>query len=217
VPGYHSVLTREEFEHVTLVALDRPVDDQRTDSVCVQNMEGSRQAVEHLIGHGHKRIACLSEAENLFTLRERYEGYRRAMIDHDLKTRLVADFTPQRAEELIGQMLKGNGAPTALFTTNGPATRSAIRALLDLAVRMPDEMALIGFDDIEFGDMLQTTVTVVRQPVEEMGRLAAQRLVKQLNEGAEGHVSEAIALPVGLVIRRSCGCHANAAGLRLVR
>jgi LacI family transcriptional regulator, galactose operon repressor len=206
VPGYHARLNREEFEHVSVVALDRPMDDPKIDSVCVQNVEGSRQAVEHLIKHGHKRIVCISESNDLYTLRERYEGYRRAMIDHDLKTRSVVDFTSDSAEELIRRLMKGKAAPTAIFTTNGPATRHAIRALIDLNVRLPDEMALAGFDDFESADMLQTTVTVVRQPVEEMGKIAAMHLVEQLTAGADHHIGQAIALPVELVIRRSCGC-----------
>lgn len=209
VPGYNSRLNQEEFEHIHLVALDRPVDDPRTDSVCVQNVEGSRQAVEHLIAHGHKKIVCISESDNLHTLRERYEGYRRAMIDHDLRTRLVVDFTSGRAEELIRQLMKGKTAPTAIFTTNGPATRHAIRALLDLGVRLPDQLALVGFDDFESADMLQTTVTVVRQPAAEMGRIAAMHLVEQLTEGTDHHIGQAIALPVELVIRHSCGCKAS--------
>ena len=199
VPGYQSMLNRDEFEHTHLVALDRPIDDPRTDSVCVQNTEGSRQAVEHLIAHGHKRIACISEADNLYTLRDRNEGYRRAMIDHDLKTRAVVDFTSDRAEELVRQLMREKAAPTAIFTTNGPATRNAIRALLDLGVRLPDEMALIGFDDFESADMLETSVTVVRQPAAEMGTIAAMHLVERLTEDAEDYTGQAIALPVELV------------------
>jgi LacI family transcriptional regulator len=209
VPGYHYSLNQEEFEHVSLVALDRPVDDPSTDSVCVQNVEGAQMAVEHLISHGHKKIVCICEEEGMFTLQQRYEGYQRAMLEHGLKTSVVTHFTSKNAEEVVGQMLKGKGAPTAIFTTNGPATRNAVRALLDLAVRLPDEMALIGFDEIEFADMLQTSLTVVRQPTEELGRIAAVHLLEHLKEGADHQAGQAISLPVELVIRRSCGCHAN--------
>jgi LacI family transcriptional regulator len=206
VPGFQSRLVHEEYENLSLVALDRPVDDPRTDSVCVQNVEGARLAVEHLIGHGHKRIACICESEHLFTLRERYEGYRQTMIDHDLKTTLVGEFTRERATEMIGELLKGKGAPTALLTTNGPSTRNAVRALLSLGVRFPEKVALIGFDDFEFADLLETSLTVVSQPTAEMGRIAAMHLVKQLRENGDHATGQAILLPVELVIRRSCGC-----------
>ena len=204
--GYHSKLNRQEFEHVSLVALDKPIDDPSIDSVFVENLEGSRLAVEHLIAHGHERITCVSDASTLYTLRKREEGYRRAMMDHDLNIHTLPDCTADRAPDMVRQLMEGKTPPTAVFTTNGPATRNVLRTLLQLGVRMPDKLALIGFDDFEFADMLQTSLTVVRQPAIEMGRIAAMRMFEQLNEEGHKHVGKVTTLPVELVIRRSCGC-----------
>lgn len=204
--GYHSKLNRQEFEHISLVALDKPIDEPSIDSVFVENLEGSRLAVEHLIGHGHKRITCISDASTLYTLRKREEGYQRAMMDHDLKIHTLTDCTAHRAPELVRQLIQGKNPPTAIFTTNGPATRSVMHTLLELGVKQPETVALIGFDDFEFADMLETSLTVVRQPASEMGRIAALRMFEQLQEEGGHHVGKVITLPVELVIRRSCGC-----------
>ncbi len=204
--GYHSKLNRQEFEHICLVALDKPIDEPSIDSVFVENFEGSRTAVEHLIGHGHQRITCISDASDLYTLSKRQQGYEQAMMEHDLKINTITDCTAERASDRIRQLMQSKYAPTAIFTTNGPATRNVLHTLLQLGVKLPDDLALIGFDDFEFADMLQTSLTVIRQPASEMGRIAALRLFEQIQDDIEPHIGKVITLPVELVIRRSCGC-----------
>ena len=207
--GYHSKLNRPEFEQISLVALDKPIDEPSVDSVLVENAEGTRMAVEHLIEHGHKRIACISEASGLFTLHKREEGYQHAMMDHDLKVQILTDCTTDRAHEMVRQLLSGKTPPTAIITTNGPATRRVLRCLLELRVKLPEQIALISFDDFEFADILEPSLTVVSQPVRELGRIAAMQMFNQLKEGRSQHVGKVTKLPVELVLRRSCGCNAR--------
>ena len=204
--GYHSKLNRLEFELVPLVALDKPIDEPSIDSVFVENFQGSRLAVEHLIAHGHTRITCISDASDLYTLHKRQQGYEQAMMDHHLKINTITNCTAKRASERVRLLMQSKNPPTAIFTTNGPATRNLLHTLQQLAVKLPDDLALIGFDDFEFADMLQTSLTVVRQPASEMGRIAALRLFEQLQQANQPHIGKIITLPVDLVIRRSCGC-----------
>jgi LacI family transcriptional regulator len=204
--GYHSKLNRPEFEQISLVALDKPIDEPTVDSVLIENTEGARVAVEHLIKHGHKRIACISEANGLFTLHKREEGYQKAMMDHDLKVQIVTDCTADRAPEVVRQLMQGKTPPTAIITTNGPATRNLLHCLLDLHIKIPEQLALIGFDDFEFADILEPSLTVVSQPVNELGKIAAMQMFEQLEKGRSQHIGKVTMLPVELVIRRSCGC-----------
>jgi LacI family transcriptional regulator len=204
--GYHSKLNRPEFEQISLVALDKPIDEPTVDSVLIENTEGARLAVEHLIKHGHKRIACISEANGLFTLHKREEGYQKAMTDHDLRVQIVTDCTAERSPEVIRHLMRGKTPPTAILTTNGPATRNLLHCLLDLRIKIPEQLALIGFDDFEFADILEPSLTVVSQPVRELGKIAAMHMFEQLKEGRSQHIGKVTMLPVELVIRRSCGC-----------
>lgn len=204
--GYHSKLNRPEFEQISLVALDKPIDEPTVDSVVIENVEGARLATEHLIQHGHKRIACISEASGLFTLHKREEGYQKAMMDHDLRVQVVSDFTADRAPDAVQQLMRSKTPPTAILTTNGPATRNLLHGVLDLHIKIPEKLALIGFDDFEFADILEPSLTVVRQPVGELGKIAAIQMFEQLKEGRRQHVGKTTMLPVELVVRRSCGC-----------
>jgi LacI family transcriptional regulator len=142
----------------------------------------------------------------LFTLHKREEGYQKAMMDHDLKVQIVTDCTADRAPEVIRHLMRGKTPPTAILTTNGPATRNLLHCLLDLRIKIPEQLALIGFDDFEFADILEPSLTVVSQPVRELGRIAAMHMFEQLKEGRSQHVGKVTMLPVELVIRRSCGC-----------
>lgn len=204
--GYHSKLNRPEFEQIGLVALDKPIDDLSVDSVLIENSEGARLAVEHLIEHGHKRIACISEASGLFTLRKREEGYQKAMMDHDFRVQIVTDCTADRAHDVVRRLMQSKTPPTAIVTTNGPATRNLLHCLLTLRIKIPEQLAIIGFDDFEFADILEPSLTVVSQPVSELGKIAALHLFEQLKEGRSQHAGRVTRLPVQLVIRGSCGC-----------
>jgi LacI family transcriptional regulator len=204
--GLHSKLKRREFSNVQIVALDKTIDDPSIDSVVVENKKGALAAVQHLIGHGHRKIAILSESNSLSSLRARFEGYRRAVIDAELKSITCFDFTAERATQIIRDLLKKKDAPTAFFTTNGPATLHALRSLFELGIGVPDRVALIGFDDFELADLLKPSLTVVRQPARELGRIAATCLFDRLQDGDANYRAKTIVLPVELVIRQSCGC-----------
>jgi LacI family transcriptional regulator len=201
-------LNRAEFDRIHIVTLDRPMQDRRFDSVLVQNQSGAKQAVEHLIGeHGHKRIVFIALDRQLYTMRARFEGYRRAMTDAGLRPEASFECTTQElTSAAIGVLVREQDPPTAFFCSNNLTTRYALRALLDLGVRVPEEAALIGFDDFELAEILHPTLTVVRQPVDEIGRVAAGLLFDRLKQDEFPKEGSKVVLPVELVIRRSCGC-----------
>jgi LacI family transcriptional regulator len=108
--------------------------------------------------------------------------------------------------ELVSNYLRSKNPPTAFFTGNNLTTRYVLRALLENGIRVPEEIALIGFDDFELAEILHPTLTVVRQPASELGRVAANLLFDRIKRGEFPEEGTKIVLPVELVIRRSCGC-----------
>ncbi|WP_216841222.1 LacI family DNA-binding transcriptional regulator [Acidobacterium sp. S8] len=206
-----SRVSQAEFAGTHIVTLDRPVHDARLDSVQVQNQSGAKRAVQHLIQqHDHKRILFLGFNRNLYTVRSRFEGYRRAMQESHLEPSATFDCSSEETTaEIIDNQLQGKNPPTAFFTANNLTTRYSLHALLEKGVRVPEEVALVGFDDFELADILHPTLTVVRQPASELGRVAANLLFDRIKRDEFPEEGSRIVLPVELVIRRSCGCKAR--------
>ncbi len=204
----NSKFARVDFDKTHIVMLDRAVRDPRFDTVIVQNQSGARRAVEHLIKeHGHKRIVFFCLERNVYTLSARFAGYRRAMTEAGLKPESVFDCaTAETARLWLSTRLREKNPPTAIFGSNNLATKFVLQALLELGVKVPEEIALVGFDDFELAEVLHPTLTVVRQPSEELGRVAASMLFDRLKRDEMPHTGNRIMLPVELIIRRSCGC-----------
>jgi len=203
-----SRVSHAEFAGTHIVTLDRPMHDARIDSVQVQNQSGAKRAVHHLIQqHGHKRILFLGFNKNLYTVRARFEGYRRAMLEARLDPESTFDCSSEEATaEIVSSQLGSKSPPTAFFTANNLTTRYALRALIERGVRVPEEVALVGFDDFELAEILHPTLTVVRQPASELGRVAANLLFDRIKHDEFPEEGSRVILPVELVIRRSCGC-----------
>jgi LacI family transcriptional regulator len=203
----HSRLTRAMFGRTPVVAFDRPVSDPAIDVVLVQNTAGSRRITDHLIEHGHKRITFMGLSRKLFTINARFLGYRRAMQDAGLED--DAFFGCDSQDDTLRKLeakLQGPDAPTAFFTSNTLATRYVLASLLTLGVKMPQDLALVGFDDFDLADLTSSPLTVVRQPAQEMGRVAASLLFERIARGELPQTGNRIVLPVEIVLRRSCGC-----------
>jgi LacI family transcriptional regulator len=200
-------LTRGLFGKTPVVAFDRPVPDPAIDVVMVQNTAGAQCMVEHLIEHGHKRIAFMGLTRSLFTINARFLGYRRALRDAGLQE---DSFFGCGSEEdtlrILAEKLKGKKAPTAILTSNTLATRYVLSSIAHLGARVPNDLAFAGFDDFELAEFTSPPLTVVRQPAQEMGRVATSLLFDRITSGETPHTGSRIVLPVEIVLRRSCGC-----------
>jgi LacI family transcriptional regulator len=203
----HSRLTRALFGKTPVVAFDRPVSDPALDVVLVQNTMGARRIVEHLIEHGHKCIGFMGLSRHLYTINARFLGYRRALQDAGLKE--VSFFGCGSHEDTLRAVernLRGAEAPTAFFTSNTLATRYVLDSLLHLGIKMPNDLALAAFDDFDLAELTSPPLTVVRQPAQEMGRVATNLLLDRIARGEVPKTGNRIVLPVEIVLRRSCGC-----------
>jgi LacI family transcriptional regulator len=106
----------------------------------------------------------------------------------------------------LKEKLSGKDAPTAILTSNALATRYVLGAIAHLGVRVPNDIAFAGFDDFDLAEFTSPPLTVVRQPAQEMGRVATNLLFDRIARGEIPYTGNRIVLPVEIVLRRSCGC-----------
>jgi len=180
-------------------------------SVTVENTEVTHQLVEHLIQvHGRKRIMFLRGPEHQQDSAKRELGYKSALQAHgiplDENLILNGGFERNIAYHVIDCFLGNDRRVTfdAVFTGDDDAAIGVLNALQDHGVRVPEDVAVIGFDDLGFASLLNPPLTTVRAPTELVGRTATEQLFSLL----ENHPpDEAITLPTEIVFRRSCGCN----------
>ncbi|MDQ6817699.1 MAG: LacI family transcriptional regulator [Actinomycetota bacterium] len=189
-----------------LVLLDRTIPGLRVDSVTVDNRGGARGAVEHLIGHGHRRIGLVSDEPDISTSAERLAGYRAALaaagIVADEHLISLGGPTPDEGYRAARRVLETPERPTAIFTTNNFMTLGAMRAIRDLGLGVPYDVSLVGFDDLEWTTLVDPPLTVVAQPATELGEAAARRVLSRL-AGADGRPRR-VRLGTKLIVRASC-------------
>jgi LacI family transcriptional regulator len=184
-----------------VVFLDRPAGDVVADTVLVDNIGGTAEAVAHLASFGHRRIAFLGDAPDIFTANERLRGYREGCLRTGIGYHESLVVMGPHDEESVRKALQGlqNAADpaTAVVTGNNRITVHAVRALAGSAVRP----ALVGFDDFELADLLSPPVTVIAHDASALGKAAADLLFARLD--GDGSPPRRVVLPVRLVARGS--------------
>jgi len=190
-----------------VVCVDRRMEDLRVDTITSANRQGAYDAVTHLIELGHERIAFISGIGHVSTSTDRLEGYRAALREHDLPVDpvMIKEGRPhrERGRFYTESLLDLDRPPTALFTGNNLTTLGALAALNTREVDVPDEMALVGYDDIPWAMALNPPPTVVDQPGYEMGHRAAEILLRRFK--SPDRSATTVTLQPKLIVRRSCG------------
>lgn len=199
-----SYLARERELGVALVFVDRAPRFLDADVVLSDNVEGTRSAVEHLVHHGHRRIAFLCDRLRLETAQERLAGYRRALGEAGIAYDDALVRPDLRSVEDAGHaartLLTCAEPPTALLTAQNLVTIGGVEALQGLGLQ--HRIALVGFDDVPLGNLLDPGVTVVAQDPVELGRRAARRLFERLDGTAGPSRRDVVAT---WLIRRGSG------------
>ena len=191
-----------------IVTIDRPIESATTDSIEVENQAGAHLAVEHLLLHGFRRIACIATDCHLRSIRERVVAYEALLLRRKLRPRKIIIDKKEEVAAAVQSLLKSSFKPQALFATNNVCAVQVIQALHTLGMRIPTDIALIGFDDLDLYPLMQPPITALRQPLAEMGRTAAQLLLERVRgNGPSAHAE--VTLPVELIVRESCGCTAQ--------
>lgn len=201
--GDHAYLANEQRAGLSLVCVDRPPSFLDADVVVASNARGAMDAVEHLVAHGHRRIAYVGDLRRIHTASERHRGYVAAMAAADLD--IVPDHqlhdlhSSEASAAAVTAMITRPGSPTAIFASQNVVTIGVVRALR--AAGRQNDIAVIGFDDIPLADLLAPGLTVVAQDVATIGRLAAEQLFRRL-DGDRGPSVEAT-VPTRLIARGS--------------
>lgn len=204
--GKRSLLLADKFTQRPIVTLDRPVAGSGFESVLVENERGAMMGTEHLLKLGHKRIVYVGLRDSMYTMAMRRSGYEAAMRSTGLTPEvLFLSGALEDSLEAVRLLTSRVRPPMALMSANNLITRHLLHSLQQLGMQPPSPVALLGFDDFDMADLMQPGITVVRQPAEVLGQIAAELLFKKFENSQVPVVNQTTVLPVELVVRGSCG------------
>jgi LacI family transcriptional regulator len=193
---------------VPFVLIDRTVPGVDCDVVLGDSSGGARKLVEHLVWLGHRRIGFIVESDDVSTARDRRKGYEAALTAAGIAfdPALVANATPDPSGGSAGmnRLLELEEPPTAVFTVNNLAAVGAIEAIRAAGLEVPEDIALVCFDDIEYASRLYPFLTAMEQPAQTLGTLGTQLLLERI-EGRGPQRRHEVVLPGEFIIRKSCG------------
>lgn len=224
---YHRILRGNHFDGVIMLAstVDDPILPlliknglpfvmigrhpyfEEINCVDAQNRTGAHTAVSHLIELGHSRIATITGPLDVAAALDRRDGYKQALleagrtVDSDLI--VEGDFTQEGGHTAMKQILALDPMPTAVFVASDAMALGALRAIDEAGLDVPDDMAVVGFDDVPAASFSNPPLTTVRQPIYELGTTAATELIAHLESDEETPIQKR--LPVELIVRESCG------------
>lgn len=198
-------------QHIPFVLLGQEKEGIVADSIMPDNRRGAYEVMTHLIEHHqYQRIAFVGRSPDLAHGHARYEGYGQALqrADLPLDATLVmgGDFDESSGYRAMTLLLGLSNPPQAVFFANDQMALGALAAAREKNVRVPDDVAIVGFDDIQAATYVQPPLTTVRQEIRQQGVLAVQRLLQRI--GDPDLEAKTVVLPTQLVVRRSCGCGA---------
>jgi DNA-binding LacI/PurR family transcriptional regulator len=192
--------------HIPVVMADRKVAGPATDSVTLDNIGGAYQATAHLIGLGHRRIGLVAAPLHVSVGLERRQGYEKALREHgiplDESVIRTGNFKESGGYRAASELLDLDPRPTAIFAINNLMTMGTLQAIHERGLRIPEDISVIGFDDMPWLPLLVPPLTAVRQPVYQIGAEAARLLFRRMREGPQKPV-ETIVLQPELIIRGS--------------
>ncbi len=198
---------------VPFVLIDRYWQGTDCSYVVCRDRLGAEQATSHLIELGHKRIGHLAGPFCISTAENRLKGYKRALKQHGMRSEreliVEAGVDKEAGYQAMGKLLALKKRPSAVFAFNDELAMGAIKAAEAKGLKLPQDISLIGFSDLPEAAMLKTPLSTVRQPKEEVGRLAMEILLAKIESKAK--VEQQITLDTELVIRGSCAEHGGMA------
>jgi LacI family transcriptional regulator len=187
------------------VLVGRHPTNTQVNYVDVDNVNSARDAVSHLLRLGRRRVATITGPQNMIAGADRLQGYLQAVRDRgqtsDSNLIVESDFTEAGGYEAMRRLFQHN--PDAVFAASDAMAVGAIKALRDAGKRVPEDVAVVGFDDMPFAARTEPPLTTVRQPIHRMGGLAAETLLSFIEEPERS--PQRIILPAELTIRASCG------------
>jgi LacI family transcriptional regulator len=176
--------------------------------VDADNVGGARMAVEHLIRLGHRRIATIAGRLDMIHGQDRLSGYRQALEARGIpvEEELIVEGDYSEASGMVAMQRLLPASPSAVFVASDMMAIGALKALRQADRQVPQDIALVSFDDIPIASAIEPALTTVRQPIERMASMAVEVLLSVLETSPQGEApAQRIVLPTELVIRASCG------------
>jgi DNA-binding LacI/PurR family transcriptional regulator len=193
-----------------IVFFDRITDEINTHRVMLDNFKGSYDATEHLIMNGYKKIAAICNSEFLSITTERLAGYREALIANDLvpnpdfvKHCFFGGIEESEVEDAVNKLFTLKDKPDAILCTSDKLTIGCMRTIVRRGMRIPEDIAIVGYSNTQVGEILSTPLSVVRQPAAEMGRAAVELLLQIVESKRPIKDFEKRVLTPELIIRES--------------
>jgi len=181
----NNIIDRE----IPIVLIDRPVRGANCDTVLVDNLNASYNAVEQLIIHGHKRIGIICGPRDIYTANERLKGYLRVHEDYDMQvdSDLIkyGDYKMESGYNMLIDLINSDNPPTAVFVTNYEMTLGAVMAINEKNIKIPEELSFIGFDNLQMAKIVKPSLSIVVQPMKLIAETAADILLQRLKGNGE--------------------------------
>lgn len=172
-----------------IVLIDRKIQGIDCDSVLVDNKKAAEDAVRYFIGRGHRNIGIIGGPEEVFTAQERMAGYYKALESAGIPVResLIwhGDYTIQGGVRGLEELVQNNPEMTAVFVTNYEMTMGAMIGVNELGIRIPEQLSMIGFDNLQFARACNPKLTIVAQPTDGIAREVAKVMLNHLENAAE--------------------------------
>jgi len=209
----------KDFSHIThlhdrglhMVCFDRVVEELNTHKVIVDNFKGAYDATTQLIKNGYTRIAHLANSEYLSISKERVAGYKKALEDHKIEFDEVlvqhclhGGMIYEEVETAMNKLLKLKNKPDAVFASADKLTTNCMRYCKIKKISIPQKLAVIGFSNLDLTELLSPSLSVVRQPAFEMGRISAELLIKMIEAKRATTDFEIRVLQPDVFVRDSC-------------
>lgn len=173
-------------EGFNVVCVDRGLNDSEVDVVLIDNEKGAYQAVEHLVKSGYKRIAYIAGLPTIPSSQSREKGYREALITNgiEIDEQLIryGNSKHESGVKLCEELLNLPMPPDAIFTGNNLITLGALETIHRKGLKIPQEIAILGFDDMYWSNSLNPPLTAVKQPATEIGKRACELLIQRIND-----------------------------------
>ena len=190
-----------------LVTADRSFPDLRASSVVIDNYAGAREAVEHLVDHGHSRNAIIQGLRETITSRERLRGYLDVLAKYNIPVddglMVGNDIRRENGYVETTLLLRSSHPPTAIFTTSDLITLGALQAISEQGLEVPRDISIVAFDDVESAEFFRCPITAVSQPRESIGEVAVKLLTDHIRDQRGSHEVKSIVLKPTLIIRES--------------
>lgn len=181
---------------VPIVLIDRKIKHMSCDSVTIDNRKASYDAISHLLEYGHQKIGILLGNLEVYTVQERLQGCRDALkacsIDLDQAFYQSGEYTIESGYKMTKALFANKPYPTAIYATNYELTLGSIIALNELNKNIPSDISFIGFDNLELSQIVRPKLTMITQPIDEIGITAAKQLINRIEMPESSHITSVL-------------------------